>query len=66
MSYSEIYYYGQNCQQKRESLPDLSKPDGAYNWTKGDQIHFRYEIIGILGEGSFGEVFKCHDHKRGK
>ena len=42
MSYSEIFYFGQNCIQKKDSLSELTKSDGAYNWLKGDQIHFRY------------------------
>lgn len=33
---------------------------------KGEQVHFRYEVLELLGEGSFGEVFRCLDHKRGK
>ena len=33
---------------------------------KGDQIHFRYELLDLLGEGSFGEVFQCFDHKRNR
>ena len=54
MSYSEVYYHGQHCLQKKESISELTKADGAYNWIKGDQIHFRYELLEILGEGSFG------------
>ena len=39
------------------------KPDGGYAWIKGDQVQFRYELLEMLGDGSFGEVFKCIDHK---
>jgi len=49
-----------------ESFDEFTKQDGAYNWIKGDQIHFRYEILELLGEGSFGEVFQCFDHKRNR
>lgn len=66
VAYTEVYYYGQNCSLKKSSLNDLTKQDGGYNWLKGDQVHFRYEILDLLGEGSFGEVYKCMDHKRGK
>lgn len=24
---------------------------------------YRYEVTGLLGEGSFGQVFRCYDHK---
>ena len=28
-----------------------------------DHIAYRFEILGILGKGSFGQVVKCQDHK---
>jgi len=38
----------------------------GYPWVKGDHISFRYEIIDLLGEGSFGQVFKCIDYKNNR
>jgi dual specificity tyrosine-phosphorylation-regulated kinase 2/3/4 len=39
---------------------------GNYIIVPGDHLAYRYEILGILGKGSFGQVVKCMDHKTGK
>ena len=39
---------------------------GNYIIVQGDHLAYRYEIIGMLGKGSFGQVCKCVDHKTGK
>ncbi|KAF9884497.1 hypothetical protein FE257_001684 [Aspergillus nanangensis] len=38
---------------------------GDYNIVIGDHLAYRYEIINILGKGSFGQVVRCIDHKTG-
>lgn len=39
---------------------------GDYNLIVGDHIGFRYEILKVIGKGSFGQVVKCIDHKTGR
>jgi dual specificity tyrosine-phosphorylation-regulated kinase 2/3/4 len=39
---------------------------GNYVIVQGDHLAYRYEITGMLGKGSFGQVCKCVDHKTGK
>ena len=37
--------------------------EGNYKGIKGDHIAYRFEIMSLLGNGSFGNVFKVFDHK---
>lgn len=39
---------------------------GDYNIVIGDHISFRYEVLKVIGKGSFGQVVKCLDHKTGQ
>jgi len=39
--------------------------DGLYITQPGDHLRFRYEILSTLGKGSFGQVYRCRDHKLG-
>lgn len=36
---------------------------GNYFIVPGDHINYRYEIAKVLGNGSFGNVVECRDHK---
>ncbi|RSH91395.1 hypothetical protein EHS25_009694 [Saitozyma podzolica] len=53
-----------------------SQPGGEYNHgyddergdylvVEGDHLCYRYEVTGVLGKGSFGQVLGCRDHKTG-
>ena len=39
---------------------------GDYLVVEKDHLCYRYEIVGILGKGSFGQVVQCRDHKTGQ
>lgn len=38
---------------------------GDYNIVLGDHLAYRYEVVDILGKGSFGQVVRCVDHRDG-
>lgn len=39
---------------------------GDYKIVLGDHLAYRYEVVDVLGKGSFGQVVRCIDHKKGE
>ncbi|OMJ74478.1 hypothetical protein SteCoe_26579 [Stentor coeruleus] len=59
--YKELYYFG--LEKKTKETFIKTDEDGYYKVIIGDHLLFRYEILEELGQGSFGTVVKCKDHK---
>lgn len=73
VDYNDVYFTGTKSAKK--IVGDLSSTStnfgydderGDYNIIEGDHLVYRYEVIDLLGKGSFGQVVRCIDHKTGQ
>ncbi|KAI1300717.1 hypothetical protein EDD11_006029 [Mortierella claussenii] len=69
----QVYYVGQNCRHKKPASMEASNSNFGFDDERGDyliinhdHLMYRYEILDMLGKGSFGQVAKCYDHKTGE
>jgi len=72
LDFDTIYFIGNNTNARKVQMGKKGKDatfdddKGDYNAYVGDHVGYRYEIIDMLGKGSFGQAIKCKDHKTGE
>lgn len=72
LDFEKVYFFGARSQKKLATL-DNSTNNHGYDDDRGDylivnhdHLAYRYEVVGSLGKGSFGQVLKCRDHRTGE
>ncbi|NP_001089758.1 CDC like kinase 2 L homeolog [Xenopus laevis] len=62
-SYSQSSSRSRQSSRRAKSVED--DVEGHLIYHSGDWLQERYEIVSTLGEGTFGRVVQCVDHRRG-
>lgn len=67
-SYPQVYFIGANAKKRQGVIGAPSNcgyddEHGSYLHVPHDHIAYRYEMLKIIGKGSFGQVVKAYDHK---
>ncbi|XP_053562566.1 dual specificity tyrosine-phosphorylation-regulated kinase 3 isoform X2 [Bombina bombina] len=67
-SFAEIYFVGPNAKKRQGVVggPNNGGYDddqGGYILVPHDHVAYRYEVLKVIGKGSFGQVAKVYDHK---
>ncbi|VDM34578.1 unnamed protein product [Hydatigera taeniaeformis] len=67
LHYKKIWYFGLGTQKttgRNEPYNNgFDNKKGEYKTTPHDHIAYRYEVIGTIGKGAFGEVVEAFDHR---